>query len=320
MAGKVKFVTTLRTNKSILFIYGMLLIVLLVAQIIIPGYINMDNLANVLRQAALLGIVAAGQTLVILTAGTDLSVSYLVTLGNVLSAQIMAGSNDNILLALIAVALTGLAVGFINGVGVHFLRIPSLVMTLGMGSVLQGIVFIYTKGAPKGGTAPLIKEVVSGRVFGTLSPLVFLWIGISILTIFLLKKTVFGRNVYSVGENQTAALRAGVPVGRTLISVYMICGVLSAVIGMILVGYTGTSYLDAGTDYQMNSIAAVVMGGTLLSGGKGDYLGTIAGTIIICVLMSVLNIIQIPTFGRHIIRGVVILAILMVFGLQSKKR
>ena len=126
--------------------------------------------------------------------------------------------------------------------------------------------------------------------------------------------------MYSVGENQTAALRAGVPVGRTLISVYMICGVLSAVIGMILVGYTGTSYLDAGTDYQMNSIAAVVMGGTLLSGGKGDYLGTIAGTIIICVLMSVLNIIQIPTFGRHIIRGVVILAILMVFGLQSKKR
>lgn len=320
MTAKDKLIGTLQANKPTLFIYGMLVIVLVVAEIITPGYLSMDNLSNVLRQAAFLGIVAAGQTLVIITAGTDLSVSYLVTLGNVLSAQIMGGSDANIPLALFVVALTGLAVGFVNGAGVHFLKIPSLVMTLGMGSVLQGIVFIYTKGAPKGNTAPLIQEMVSGKVLGTLSPLVFLWIAISILTIFLLKKTVFGRNTYNVGENLPAALRAGVPVGRTLITVYMICGLLSAITGMILVGYTGTSYLDAGTDYQMNSIAAVVMGGTLLSGGKGDYIGTIAGTIIICVLMSVLNIVQMPTFGRHMIRGAVILIILMIFGLQSKEK
>ena len=131
MTAKDKLIGTLQANKPTLFIYGMLVIVLVVAEIITPGYLSMDNLSNVLRQAAFLGIVAAGQTLVIITAGTDLSVSYLVTLGNVLSAQIMGGSDANIPLALFVVALTGLAVGFVNGAGVHFLKIPSLVMTLG---------------------------------------------------------------------------------------------------------------------------------------------------------------------------------------------
>lgn len=301
-------------------VFAALFILLAVVGFLSPGYLKAENLANVFRQAAFLGIVAAGQTLVILTAGTDLSVSYLITMGNLVGAQIMAGQNEHVLQALGIVLVIGIAVGLINGAGVAFLNIPSLVMTLGTGSVLQGLAYLYTKGAPKGNSAPWMRWMVSGQVFGSISPLLLLWICLGLFMIFLLAKTVFGRNVYAVGENQLAALYSGVPVAKTLLAVYAVSGVFAAVTGLLLVGYTGTSYMGAGTDYQMNSIAVVVIGGTLLSGGRGGYLGTIGGTLILAVLLNALNIINVPAFGREIIRGLIIIVILVLYGIQKKEK
>lgn len=301
-------------------VFAALFILLAVVGFWSPGYLKAENLANVFRQAAFLGIVAAGQTLVILTAGTDLSVSYLITMGNLVGAQIMAGQNENVLQALGIVLVIGIAVGLINGAGVAFLNIPALIMTLGTGSVLQGLAYLYTKGAPKGNSAPWMRWMVSGQVFGSVSPLLLLWICLGLFMIFLLAKTVFGRNVYAVGENQLAALYSGVPVAKTLLAVYAVSGVFAAVTGLLLVGYTGTSYMGAGTDYQMNSIAVVVIGGTLLSGGRGGYLGTIGGTLILAVLLNALNIINVPAFGREIIRGLIIIVILVLYGIQKKEK
>lgn len=301
-------------------VFAALFILLAVVGFLSPGYLKAENLANVFRQAAFLGIVAAGQTLVILTAGTDLSVSYLITMGNLVGAQIMAGQNENVLQALGIVLVIGIAVGLINGAGVAFLNIPSLIMTLGTGSVLQGLAYLYTKGAPKGNSAPWMRWMVSGQVFGSISPLLLLWVCLGLFMIFLLAKTVFGRNVYAVGENQLAALYSGVPVAKTLLAVYAVSGILAAVTGLLLVGYTGTSYMGAGTDYQMNSIAVVVIGGTLLSGGRGGYLGTIGGTLILAVLLNALNIINVPAFGREIIRGLIIIVILVLYGIQKKEK
>lgn len=301
-------------------VFAALFILLAVVGSLSPGYLKAENLANVFRQAAFLGIVAAGQTLVILTAGTDLSVSYLITMGNLVGAQIMAGQNENVLQALGIVLVIGITVGLINGAGVAFLNIPSLIMTLGTGSVLQGLAYLYTKGAPKGNSAPWMRWMVSGQVFGSVSPLLLLWICLGLFMIFLLAKTVFGRNVYAVGENQLAALYSGVPVAKTLLAVYAVSGVFAAVTGLLLVGYTGTSYMGAGTDYQMNSIAVVVIGGTLLSGGRGGYLGTIGGTLILAVLLNALNIINVPAFGREIIRGLIIIVILVLYGIQKKEK
>lgn len=301
-------------------VFGALILMLAVVGFLSPGYLKADNLANVFRQAAFLGIVAAGQTLVILTAGTDLSVSYLITMGNLVGAQIMAGQNENVLQALSAVLVIGVVVGLINGAGVAFLNIPSLIMTLGTGSVLQGLAYLYTKGAPKGNTAPWMRWMVSGQVIGNISPLLFLWAILAVFMVFLLARTVFGRNVYAVGENQLAARYSGVPVTKTLLTVYAVSGILAALTGLLLVGYTKTSYMGAGTDYQMNSIAVVVIGGTLLSGGRGGYLGTIGGTLILAVLLNALNIINVPTFGREIIRGLIIIAILIVYGIQKKEK
>lgn len=301
-------------------VFAALFILLAVVGFLSPGYLKAENLANVFRQAAFLGIVAAGQTLVILTAGTDLSVSYLITMGNLVGAQIMAGQNENVLQALGIVLVIGITVGLINGAGVAFLNIPSLIMTLGTGSVLQGLAYLYTKGAPKGNSAPWMRWMVSGQVFGSVSPLLLLWICLGLFMIFFLAKTVFGRNVYAVGENQLAALYSGVPVAKTLLAVYAVSGVFAAVTGLLLVGYTGTSYMGAGTDYQMNSIAVVVIGGTLLSGGRGGYLGTIGGTLILAVLLNALNIINVPAFGREIIRGLIIIVILVLYGIQKKEK
>lgn len=301
-------------------VFAALFILLAVVGFLSPGYLKAENLANVFRQAAFLGIVAAGQTLVILTAGTDLSVSYLITMGNLVGAQIMAGQNENVLQALGIVLIIGIAVGLINGAGVAFLNIPALIMTLGTGSVLQGLAYLYTKGAPKGNSAPWMRWMVSGQVFGSVSPLLLLWICLGLFMIFLLAKTVFGRNVYAVGENHLAALYSGVPVAKTLLAVYAVSGVFAAVTGLLLVGYTGTSYMGAGTDYQMNSIAVVVIGGTLLSGGRGGYLGTIGGTLILAVLLNALNIINVPAFGREIIRGLIIIVILVLYGIQKKEK
>lgn len=312
--------TNAKRHSSTLIIYFFMIGMVLISELISPGFLTARNISNLLRQTAFLGIVAIGQTMVILTSGTDLSVSYLVTLGNVLSAQILSSVDSNIPLALIVVVAVGGLVGLINGMGVHFLHIPSLIMTLGVGCVLQGVVYLYTKGAPKGNTAPFIKTLVSGEFIGPFPPVIFIWIIIAGITIFLLKRTVFGQNIYSVGENMDAAIYSGIPVGKTLILVYVISGVLSCFTGFLLVGYTGTSYLDVGTDYQMNSIAAVVIGGTYLSGGHGGYVGTIAGTVIVCVLISILNIVQLPAFGRNIVRGAVILLLLIIFGIQNKKK
>lgn len=301
-------------------VFGALFILLAIVGCLSPGYLQADNLSNVFRQAAFLGIVAAGQTLVILTAGTDLSVSYLITMGNLAGAQIMAGQDENVLRALCLVLIIGIIVGYINGIGVALLNIPSLIMTLGTGSVLQGLAYLYTKGAPKGNTAPWMRWMVSGRLIGRLSPLLVLWAALGIFMVFLLTKTVFGRNVYAVGENQLAAHYSGVPVTKTLLWVYTLSGIFAAVTGLLLVGYTGTSYMGAGTDYQMNSIAVVVIGGTMLSGGHGSYLGTIGGTLILAVLLNALNIINIPTFGRDIIRGTIIIVILILYGIQKKNK
>lgn len=297
-----------------------LLGLLLIARALSPGFFAQGNISNILRQCAFLGLVAVGQTFVIITAGTDLSVSYLVTMGNLIGAQLMASSNANIPQALFSVIAIGAVVGIINGAGVHYLKIPSLLMTLGVGTVLQGIYYLYTKGAPKGNTAPLINSIVTNRIIGPITQLILIWIIVSIVVMLVLHKTTFGRNVYAIGENAKAAKYAGVPVGRTTILVYMISGIFACVTGLLLVGYTGTSFLDAGTDYQMDSIAAVVIGGTMLSGGSGGYGGTIGGTMILCVILNILNIIMVPTFGKAILRGSIIIILLIVYGIQKKRK
>ena len=319
-----KILTSMKQEKSrsLFIVYGILIILLPISELISPGFLALSHMDSVLRQAAFLGIVAIGQTFVILTGGIDISVASVITLANVVSAQVMSGQDSNVLFAIALILAIGLIVGLVNGLGVFFLRIPSMIMTLAMGGVVQGIALIYSKGAPKGNTAPFIKYISTGKIGGAISVVVVLWIALSIITIVTLRKTIFGRSTYMIGTNLEAARYSGTNIAMQTISVYVISSVMAAIVGILLVGYTNTSFTTAGDIYTMNSIAAVVIGGTSIMGGLGVYGGTIAGSIIMTMIVSLLTIIRIPDSGRDIAQGVIIILLVLAYSgrIFSKKR
>jgi ribose transport system permease protein len=306
-------------TKPILLVYLILLVILVVAQLISPGFVSFDHMETVIRQSAFLGIVAIGQTFVILTGGIDLSVASVISISNIVAAQVMSGSDQNVGTAMVFVILIGLVTGLANGCCIYYLKIPPMVMTLAMGSVVEGIALIYSKGAPKGNTAPFVQFLGTGRIGGVLSPLILIWIVLSALTILVLKKGIFGRNTYLVGTNVLSSSYSGVNIAKQIISVYVISGMMAALTGILLVGYTNTSFINAGDIYSMNSIAAVVMGGTSIMGGYGGYVGTIAGSIIMTVIVSLLTILHMPVSGRDIIQGLIIISLVLVYGRQMLK-
>ncbi len=300
-------------------VYVILLALLLLAQILSPGYLNPSHVAGILRLASFMGIAAIGQNLTILTGGIDLSIANTITFANIIGAQLMMGRDENIWKALLAVIAMGLVIGAVNGTGVRLLKIPPFIMTLGVGTVVQGIFLIYTKGAPKGNAAPLLKSICGQSMFGIVSGIVILWLVFAVVAVAVLKKTPYGRKIYSVGINEQAARFSGIHTGTMIFSVYMLSAVIAAVAGFLLVGYTGTSFLDVGTSYNTKTIAAVIIGGTAISGGKGGYLGTVAGAIIMTVLDDFLTIVSIPEAGRQIMQGAIILLLVFIYSREKKK-
>lgn len=300
-------------------VYVILLALLLLAQVLSPGYLKPSHVAGILRLASFMGIAAIGQNLTILTGGIDLSIANTITFANIIGAQLMMGRDENIWKALLAVIAMGLVIGAVNGTGVRLLKIPPFIMTLGVGTVVQGIFLIYTKGAPKGNAAPLLKSICGQSMFGIVSGIVILWLVFAVVAVAVLKKTPYGRKIYSVGINEQAARFSGIHTGTMIFSVYMLSAVIAAVAGFLLVGYTGTSFLDVGTSYNTKTIAAVIIGGTAISGGKGGYLGTVAGAIIMTVLDDFLTIVSIPEAGRQIMQGAIILLLVFIYSREKKK-
>ena len=179
---------------------------------------------------------------------------------------------------------------------------------------------IYTKGAPKGNASPLLKAICGQSFIGILSGIVVIWAVMAAVTIVLLRNTPYGRKIYSVGTNEQAARFSGIHTGRVTFSVYLISAVIAAVSGFFLVGYTGTSFLDVGTSYNTKTIAAVIIGGTAITGGKGGYIGTIAGAIIMTILDDFLTIVNIPEAGRQIMQGVIIVLLVLIYSREKRKK
>lgn len=307
------------TSNQLAIVYVILLALLLIAQVVSPGYLQLNHLAGILRLASFVGIAAIGQNLAILTGGIDLSIANVITFANVISAEIMMGKDENIPLALLVVLIMGVLVGLVNGIGVRVLKIPPFIMTLGVGTVVQGIFLIYTKGAPKGNAAPLLKSICGRSLFGMVSGIVIIWLMMALITWLLLKKTTFGRNIYSIGTNEEASRFSGIDTGKTIFIVYILSAVISALAGFFLVGYTGTSFLNVGNSYNTKTIAAVIIGGTAITGGRGNYLGTIAGAIIMTVLEDFLTILNFPEAGRQISQGLIILLLVLIYNREKQR-
>lgn len=281
-----------------------------------PGFASGQQILRLLIVAALLGIVAAGQNLVILGGreGIDLSVGGVVSLSAIIAGNLMAGENGGIPLAILACILTGAFFGLINGIGVTLLRIPPLVMTLGMLGVLQGLLVVVRQGIPSGRAAPALADFVSRDFLLGLPGILWLWVAIGLVMAFLLSRTVFGHRIYAIGSNEQAAFMAGVPVKVIRIALFVLSGVFAAIAGICLLGYSGSSFANVGEQYMLASIIAVVFDGTPLSGGKGGYTGTMAGAFLLVILQSILTTVNIDESGRQMVFGATLLVLMLFYG------
>jgi ribose transport system permease protein len=273
---------------------------------------------NIVRLSVFLGIIAAGQTLVILSGneGIDLSTGAVVTLTAILTYTIVNGRNEQVLPALLAVLIVGGMIGLINGAGVAFLNIAPLVMTLGMAGVVSGLILVITQGNVSGAVAPIMTQLIARPVFQGIPGAILIWIVFAALMWLLLERTTYGRHLFAIGTNRTTARLSGIRVTATVIGTYALSGMLAGLGGFLVVGNTGVVHIRIGDPFLFPSIAAVAVGGTLLTGGKGSYFGTMAGALVLTLITSLLTTMQMPESVRRMVLGATLLVMISIYGRQ----
>jgi len=273
------------------------------APLLSPNY-----LLQQLQIGAFLGIVAAGMMVVILISQIDLSIPWTLTAAAMMATT--AGGPWAIPIGLVV----GLAVGVVNGLGVAYLRVPSMIFTLGVNAVMRGLMVAHTGGyAPQTAATGLMRTLASGHTFGIPNAL-FVWLAVSLVVVIILQRMALGRHIYAIGNKEAAAYLAGVNTRGVTVICFALCGLTAGLAGVLLAGYSQKAYQGMGDAYLLPSIAAVVIGGTNILGGRGRYLGTLVGVILIVLLNSVLSIMEMPEAGRQVIYGGVIILMLLVYG------
>jgi len=279
---------------------------------------------NILRLAVFLGVIAAGQTLVIVSGseGIDLSAGSVVTLTAILTYIIVNGVDARVLPALLVALAVGALVGFVNGVGITFLKISPFVMTLGMSGVVAGAIIVITHGNVSGKVAPLMTRLIARPLSPSLQipNAIIIWLLFGIFMWLLLERTTFGKNLFAIGVNRVTARLSGVNVTAINLLTYSLASALAGFGGFLLVGNTGVVHLQLGQPFLFPSIAAVAVGGTLLSGGKGSYSRTMAGAIVLTLITSLLTTMQMPDSVRRMVLGGTLLILISIYGRQRALR
>ena len=306
-SGRIEFRSILDWFQRNNFIALVLLLLMFVAavELLKPGTVNPVWLSNTLLFAAPLGILAAGQTVVMSTGGIDLSVVS-VAMGSAFLMTTTALKLGAVPAVAIGLGL-GLLVGAINGVGVALLGVQPLVMTLGTGLMTQGIIIVYSQRilASRSIVPDFIHAIGSDRL-GIIPFDLFLWLPIAALVMMALRQTGFGRLLYAIGDNPEGCRLAGVRVWRLLLIDYVVCALLASIAGFVLVGHTNSADLSLASTYLLPSIAAVIIGGTSIFGGRGGYSGTIIGALILTVLDGLLTLLDSPEPIKQILYGAII--------------
>jgi ribose transport system permease protein len=311
----------LLADQPTIVLSGILIILLLVTDVVSPGFISPSELSTIALTAAAVGVLAAGQTLVMLTGGIDLSVAITATAAGYVLAQYGGQSAAGAMLAALAV---GLLIGLINGIGVGIFRVQPLIMTIGMTGVITGVLTLLAGGKDIFGykfsnngvllIPDAARELGSGTVLGYIPlNLLIVWAPLSLILILGLRRSGLGRMIYAVGDNPTACRLAGVRVWQVLLATYTLCGVLSAVSGILFVGYTDAADLALATPWLLPSVAAVVIGGTSILGGSGGYAGTILGALILTVLDSLLTLLNASAAVKQMLYGAIVLTLASIY-------
>lgn len=302
---KLKSANTSLFQKIAPFI-GLILIIIIITAIN-PSFLSMSNILNVLRQVSINALIAFGMTFVILTGGIDLSVGSILALTGAVTAGMMASGIDPILAMLLGLFL-GAVLGAINGVIIAKGKVAPFIATLATMTIYRGLTLVYTEGRPISGLGDSMSFQMLGKGYflGVPIPVVTMLVSFGILY-FILKKTTFGRRVYAVGGNEEASVLSGINADRIKIYVYSLVGALAALASLILTSRLNSAQPTAGQMFELDAIAAVVLGGTSLTGGRGWIVGTLIGALIIGVLNNGLNLIGVSSFFQQVVKGAVIL-------------
>lgn len=311
--SKLLELTKIKSYTKPLTPYIIFLLLLIIGQIISPGYLSWELLQSLIVLAVPLGLMSMGETMVMLLGKNDfdISVGDQASCAMVLAALLL--HEYPIWLTILVILAQGLVFGALNGFGTRFLKIPALIMTFITGRLLYGLSIAITKGMTSG-LAP--EEIVKLSSFPTIA---IIWLILSIAIILVLAKTIFGRCIYAIGDNPIAAYNSGIPINLIGIIVYALSGMLSALSGLFLLGiYVLPSRYGFASSYSLQAVVAAILGG--VSAGEGNYIGTIGGVLVLTVLNSFFTIFNIPEAERIMLYGVTLAIILLFYGKREKLR
>jgi ribose transport system permease protein len=299
------------SHAGLLIVLTLLVIMFAIGAIVSDRFRTLGNLSNVYEQSTGLALVSLGQTMTVLTGGIDLSVGSLISLVICLSAGILDGDATYLYPVLAGMVVLGALIGALNGLAVVWLRIHPLIITLGMGAILQGVTLLYALG-PVGSTPDGFDTLAYGA-FGPLPAAATLTVALFVATGLFLRYVRFGRYVYAVGDDATAAQLIGLPRAQVIVFVYAFCGLITAVTAIYLLARFGSGQPYAGANYTLASITPVVVGGTALSGGRGGVFGTLFGAYLVSLLNNLLNFLDVSSHVQLMAQGLIIILAVSVY-------
>lgn len=302
-AGGKSHVMTVKRFYDKYGVFFVFLIIFCVASMLSPSFLKTGNLLNIMRQISMFGILSVGMTLVIVSGGIDLSVGSVIALVCVVSARVI--NEHGILPGLLVALLIGFIVGFINGLGVTIGKLQPFIMTLGTLSMVSGSAYIYSNGTPitiRGS----FSKIGNGLLFHKIPLPAVYFVVILILAYFVTMKTPFGRYIYSIGSNREATRLSGVDVRKVIMGVYIISGLLASIVGIIFASQMSSGAPTAGDGYEMKAVTAAVVGGTSMSGGKGNLIGTFLGAVIIGILSNIMNLMGVSSYWQTFLTGLIL--------------
>jgi ribose transport system permease protein len=308
-----------RSYRTVFGVYAFLVVLIIASRGVSSSFGSLGFTRTVVALSAFTAVAAFGQFVVVLTGGLDLSVPNVMTLAAVVLTAKSLGLDSRVWWVLPLVLAIGIAIGIINGLGIVYLRLSPVVMTLAVNVILSGVVLVYTNGTPKGRTPPVIVNAIQGKTFGgTIPNVIILLVVFTIVGTLVVNQTVFGRYIYAVGSNRQVAYLSGVRVNRLIVTVYAISGLCSALAGVMLAGYGNQSFLGLGDPYLLLSLAAVVVGGASILGGRGLYVGVVGGAIILTTISTTLSGTSLPEAVKQIVYAVAIIAAVLVARQQQQ--
>jgi ribose transport system permease protein len=301
---------------------GLIVLLLVGGQFVVPGFTNAGQLGNQLKIATFLGLFGISQTVVMMAGGQglDLSVGAAATLGGILGAALIGPGPAGLLLAFGAAALCGALIGLLNGIGITLFRVPPLVMTLAMGSLVDGGLIVWSSVMHVNTAASPALVSLAGRSMAGLPTIALLWLLAGVLVWWFIDRTSWGRRLMATGANPVAALLTGARVRLVRITAYVFSALIAAVTGLLLVGYVGQAFLGLGSGYVLTSVVVAVIGGVSLAGGRGDYVAVAMAALFLTVLTSLLTALQIGEAGRQCIFGGTLLVFLAFNGISGSSR